>query len=53
MRRQRIVITLTAAALLTGALVAFAQSSAAKKPLGKMTCQDFLVIEETFKPKVV
>ena len=53
MRRHRIVITLTAAVLLAGAPLVFAQSSAAKKPLGKMTCEDFLVIEDTFKPKVV
>ena len=33
--------------------VAHAQSSGAKKPLGKMSCEDFLAIEDSFKPKVV
>ncbi len=37
--RHRVVTVLTAAALLAGVPVAFAQSSGAKKPLGKMTCE--------------
>ena len=49
---QRVAIGVVAAALLASTL-AFAQSSGAKKPLGKMTCDDFLVIEDSFKPKVV
>ncbi len=53
MFRHRVVAVLTAAALLAGVPVAFAQSSGAKKPLGKMTCEEFLVLEDTFKPKVV
>jgi acid stress chaperone HdeA len=39
------------ASLVVGATFAFAQSEG--KPLGKMTCQDFLAIDETVKPKVV
>ena len=35
----------------TGALAA--QSSAANKPLGKMTCEDFIAMDEQFKPKMV
>ena len=53
MHKHRVAIALTAAALLAGATLAFAHSSAAKKPLGKMTCEDFLAVEDTFKPKVV
>ena len=47
---HRVVTVLTAAALLAGVPVAFAQSSGAKKPLGKMTCEEFLVLEDTFRP---
>jgi len=53
MPRHRVATVLTAAALLAGVPVAFAQSSGAKKPLGKMTCEEFLVLEDTFRPKVV
>jgi len=53
MPRHRLAIVLTTAALLAGVPVAFAQSSGAKKPLGKMTCEEFLVLEDTVKPKVV
>ena len=50
---QRVAIAVVAAALTAGSTLAFAQSGAAKKPLGKMTCEDFLAVEDTFKPKVV
>jgi len=53
MHLQRVVIGVVSATLVAGSSVAFAQSDAAKKPLGKMTCEDFLGFEETFKPKVV
>jgi acid stress chaperone HdeA len=53
MHLQRLVIGVVTATLVAGSTVAFAQSDAAKKPLGKMTCEDFLGFEETFKPKVV
>jgi acid stress chaperone HdeA len=53
MHLQRLVIGVVSATLVAGSSVAFAQSDAAKKPLGKMTCEDFLGFEETFKPKVV
>jgi len=33
--------------------VAVAQTGDAKKSLGKMTCEDFLALEDSFKPKVV
>ena len=51
---QRLAIVgVVTATLVAGSTVAFAQSDGAKKPLGKMTCEDFLGFEETFKPKVV
>jgi acid stress chaperone HdeA len=50
---QRIVVGIVGATLFAGSTVAYAQSSAAKKPLGKMTCEEFLGFEESFKPKVV
>jgi HdeA/HdeB family len=40
-----------AASLIAGATLTLAKS--ASKPLGKMTCQDFLAIDDTVKPKVV
>ena len=50
---QRLVIGVVAATLMAGSTVAFGQSAATKKPLAKMTCEDFIGIEDTFKPKVV
>jgi acid stress chaperone HdeA len=52
MRIHRLVMGgAVAASLLACATLAFAES--AKKPLGKMTCEDFLAVEDTVKPKVV
>ena len=52
MRVNRLVIGgAVAAALLAGATGAFAESGS--QPLGKMTCEDFLAIDDTVKPKVV
>jgi len=42
---------IAAAVLMAGAASTFAQTS--HKPLGKMTCEDFLAVDDTFKPKVV
>ena len=50
---KRIAIGVVAAALAASSTVAFAQSDGAKKPLGKMTCEDFIGLEENFKPKLV
>lgn len=50
---QRITIGIVAATLVAGSTVTLAASSDAKKPLGKMTCEDFLGFEENLKPKVV
>jgi acid stress chaperone HdeA len=52
MRIKRVVMGgIVAASLLAGATFTFAESG--KKPLGKMTCEDFLVLDDTVKPKVV
>jgi acid stress chaperone HdeA len=48
---SRLAIGIGAAMLV--ATVAFGQSTAAKKPLAKMTCEDFIGFEESFRPKVV
>jgi acid stress chaperone HdeA len=51
---QRIAIGIVAASLVAGSTGALAaQSSAANKPLGKMTCEDFTAMDEQFKPKMV
>ncbi len=50
---QRIAIGVVAAALVAGPTVALGQSSGTQKPLGKMSCEDFLSFEDSFKPKVV
>jgi acid stress chaperone HdeA len=48
---RRITMGIAAAALIGGATGAFAEAT--KKPLGKMTCEDFLAVDDTFKPKLV
>jgi acid stress chaperone HdeA len=53
MHLQHLAIGIVTAALVSGSTPALAQSESAKKPLGKMTCEDFIGFEETFKPKVV
>jgi acid stress chaperone HdeA len=50
---QRITIGIAAATLVASSTVAFAASSDVKKPLGKMTCGEFLTIEDRFQPKVI
>jgi acid stress chaperone HdeA len=51
---RRMASGIVAASLLAGSTNALAaQSSAANKPLGKMTCADFIALDEQFKPKMV
>jgi acid stress chaperone HdeA len=51
---QKIAIGVVAVSLLAGSTVALAaQSSAVNKPLGKMTCEDFVALDDQFKPKMV
>jgi acid stress chaperone HdeA len=49
----RVAIGVVATTLMAGAALAVAQSSGTKQPLGKMTCEDFLGIEDSLKPKMV
>jgi acid stress chaperone HdeA len=51
--RVRPIVTAATVALIATSTLALAQTSAPKKPLGKLTCEEFLAYEETFKPKVV
>jgi len=53
MSLQRVAIAVVVATLMTGSTLALAQASGAKKPLGKMTCEDFLGVEDNIKPKMV
>jgi acid stress chaperone HdeA len=53
MYRNGITSAFVAAALLTGSTVALGQSAAAKKPLTKMTCEEFVGFDDSFKPKLV
>ena len=53
MNAHRVAVAASLAALMACSTVASAQSGGAKKPLGKMTCEDFLAVEDTFKPKIV
>jgi acid stress chaperone HdeA len=50
---RSLTIGVTAATLLTGSMIAWAASSSVNKPLGKMSCEDFLALDEHFQPKVV
>ena len=51
--RVRLIGTAAAVVLIASSTLALAQTSAPKKPLGKLTCEEFLAYDETFKPKVV
>ncbi len=50
---QKIAIGVVAATLIAGPTVALGQSAGEKKPLGKMTCEDFLALDETVQPNLV
>jgi len=51
---QRLVMVgVVVAILLAASTTVLTQSTGAKKSLGKMTCEDFLGFEDSFKPKVV
>ena len=51
--RIRPIVTAAAVVLIASSTLALAQTSAPKKQLGKLTCEEFLAYDETFKPKVV
>jgi len=52
MKTKRVAIAVLTTALIGGSTLAFAQG-APKKPLGKLTCEEFLAMDDTFKPKMV
>ena len=52
LQRLAIVGVLTATLAVAAELV-YGQSSGAQKPLGKMTCEDFIAMDDQFKPKMV
>jgi len=53
MNIRRVAFAASLGALMLSSTVAVAQTGDAKKSLGKMTCEDFLALEDSFKPKVV
>jgi acid stress chaperone HdeA len=50
---KRIATTVVATTLFASSTVAFAQSSSSEKALEKMTCEDFVGLEDSFKPDAV
>ncbi len=50
---RNVAMGVAAALLMGGSAVALAQAGGAAKPLGKMTCGEFLQIDEVTKPKAV
>ena len=53
MKLRRIATAVLATTLFASSTVAFGQSSSGKKALEKMTCEDFVVLEDSFKPHAV
>ena len=53
MKLKRIATAVLATTLFASSTVAFAQSSSGKKAVEKMTCEDFVGLDESFKPDAV
>jgi acid stress chaperone HdeA len=53
MKLKRIATAGLATTLFASSTVAFAQSSSGKKAVEKMTCEDFVGLEDSFKPDAV
>ena len=53
MKSKRIATAVVATTLFASSTVAFAQSSSGKKAVEKMTCEDFVGLEDSFKPDAV
>jgi acid stress chaperone HdeA len=53
MKLKRIATAVLATTLFASSTVAFAQSSSGKKAVEKMTCEDFVGLEDSFKPDAV
>ena len=50
---KRIATAVVATTLFASSTVAFGQSSTSKKPIEKMTCEEFVGLEDSFKPNAV
>ena len=50
---KRIATAVVATTLFASSTVAFSQSASSKKPFEKMTCEDFVGLDESFKPDAV
>ena len=50
---KRIATAVVASTLFASSTVAFGQSSSGKKALEKMTCEEFVGLEDSFKPNAV
>jgi len=50
---KRIATAVVATTLFASSTVAFSQSASSKKPFEKMTCEDFVALDESFKPDAV
>ena len=53
MKLKRIATAVLAITLFASSTVAFAQSSSGKKAVEKMTCEDYVGLEDSFKPDAV
>ncbi len=53
MKLKRIATAVLATTLFANSTVTFAQSASSKKPLEKMTCEEFVGLEDSFKPHAV
>ncbi len=53
MKLKRIATAVLATTLFASSTVAFAQSSSGKKAVEKMTCEDFVALEDSLKPHAI
>ena len=53
MKLKRIATAVLATTLFASSTVAFAQSSSGKKAVENMTCEDFVALEDSFKPHAI
>ena len=53
MKLKRIATAVLVTTLFASSTVAFSQSASSKKALEKMTCEEFVGLEDSFKPHVV
>lgn len=53
MKMKSIAVTITLTGLAVGAAWALGSRGVPQKPVSEWTCEDFIGVEDTFKPKVV